>query len=216
MVFISSEMEVYLEELFINIFGYERYKELIIRYNHAGEFLNDFDLDLLLPYISNYDISVKEFGNLLSYGTCSGGIIPNILRYFKLSEDILENYLLILDSDYEFEMLVNGINVPLPDWCSYVKTVGIENIWYNISGNLTLPEGFIDMYRNKIDFDVLSCNHELSIKFLDKFKGMLNWKYLCCFQVLTEEMLNRYKDYLDFDMVLKHQSLSKEFKKNIW
>lgn len=129
MVFISSEMEVYLEELFIKIFGYERYNELIIRYNHAGEFLIDFDLDLLLPYISNYDISVKEFGNLLSYGTCfcSGGIIPNILRYFKLSEDILENYLLILDSDYEFEMLVNGINVPLPDWCSYVKTVGVKN-----------------------------------------------------------------------------------------
>ena len=59
MVFISSEMEVYLEELFIKIFGYERYNELIIRYNHAGEILIDFDLDLLLPYISNYDISVK-------------------------------------------------------------------------------------------------------------------------------------------------------------
>ena len=70
----------------------------------------------------------------MSYGTCfcSGGIIPNILRYFKLSEDILENYLLILDSDYEFEMLVNGINVPLPDWCSYVKTVGIEQLTKNL------------------------------------------------------------------------------------
>lgn len=73
-----------------------------------------------------------------------------------------------------------------------------------------LSEDFIEEYKDKLDWGLLSSYQILSDSFIEKYKDLISWNYVSCSQTPSKEFLLRHKDKLSWDLVSSHQVFSPE------
>lgn len=85
-----------------------------------------------------------------------------------------------------------------------------EASWREISKS-TLPEYFINEYRNKVDWHYISSYQKLSEDFIRKFRNRVDWYAICCKQNLSEEFIREFMKKIDQRWVFRYQKLSENF-----
>jgi hypothetical protein len=89
--------------------------------------------------------------------------------------------------------------------------------WYTIS-ELSLPEQFLEKYKDKIDWYRYLAYHKVTEEFIEKYTSrwphLLKWSYVIKTQKLTEEFLEKHSSKFNNDDWVNlwvHQSVSPEF-----
>lgn len=86
--------------------------------------------------------------------------------------------------------------------------------WAGISSDYPLTESMLEKYADKLDWDTVSQNEDITwtIPMIDKFKKRLNWKLFTKHideALLTPSVIDTFKDYWDWDN-LSSRTLSEE------
>jgi hypothetical protein len=81
--------------------------------------------------------------------------------------------------------------------------------WDYVSANYNMSEEFIEFYQDKLNWSFISCNGNLSMSenFIDRHKDKLNWKYISC-MVLSDEFVVKHTDKINID----HQNWARKNK----
>ena len=110
--------------------------------------------------------------------------------------------------------------------------------WDNISKDPLLPfsDGFIERYKDKINWSFVSQYKSLSINFIKKYENLLCMSLICIYQKLNDELIEKYfliysnsilvcqklsvdmiekliekyTDELDWKLISKYQKLSEQ------
>ena len=78
-----------------------------------------------------------------------------------------------------------------------------EEAWKDLSGNYPWSEAQLERYKDKVDWEAVSgnCNISWTISMIEKFKNRINWYELSrtnCQSLLIPEVVEQFKDRWDW------------------
>lgn len=81
--------------------------------------------------------------------------------------------------------------------------------WSNLSRDYHWNESLLEMYKDKVDWDEITSNHDIewNVSMLEKFKDKINWKILSSTtqnSLLVPEILERFIDRWDWKELSKN------------
>jgi len=84
--------------------------------------------------------------------------------------------------------------------------------WVQASCSQTLSENFIRTFKDKVDWDNISCQQQhLSEDFIREFQDKVNWMYVSAYQTLSEEFIREFQDKVNWVNISEYQTLSEDF-----
>jgi len=83
--------------------------------------------------------------------------------------------------------------------------------WNLISCYQKLSEDFIREFKDKVDWLNISERQKLSENFVREFKNFVNWKYISFSQKLSEYFIREFQDKVDWYSISHSQKLSEDF-----
>ena len=90
---------------------------------------------------------------------------------------------------------------------------------YKLNISCSNQENFIREFQDKVDWDEISCNQELSEDFIREFQDKVDWIEISYNQKLSENFIREFQDKVDWYIIYQCQKLSnnfiKEFKLNL-
>jgi hypothetical protein len=76
-----------------------------------------------------------------------------------------------------------------------IKNNNLEiNDWENLSYYQKLPESFVDKYKDKLAWNLISCNRNFSLDFFRKFSYNLDWGNIGYYQKLSKKFVKEFSD----------------------
>lgn len=92
--------------------------------------------------------------------------------------------------------------------------VSWDNDWRSIS-MVAHSVGFVREYKDKLMWDIMGWNKDLSIEVIREFKDRIVWKEYHYSENLTNDFMIEFKDYVDWKYILFHLRISEEIIKII-
>ena len=83
--------------------------------------------------------------------------------------------------------------------------------WARLSFCESLPEDFIQEFKDKVDWICISRYSHLSEDFIRKFADRVDWFYISAYQYLSEDFIREFKDWVVWDNISASQHLSEDF-----
>ena len=92
-----------------------------------------------------------------------------------------------------------------PDWYNWEDADKID--WNELLLTRDLSEEFME----KLNWEWISANQELSEEVIEKFADKVDWSWISCNQTLSEDFIGRFADKVDWGEISTYQELSEEF-----
>ena len=83
----------------------------------------------------------------------------------------------------------------------------------------TLSEKFITNFKDKVDWDDISCSQTLSEEFIREFQDKVDWYYISHNEKLSENTIRKLIDKLNIEVIVQYNKvISEDFKKllKVW
>jgi hypothetical protein len=114
-----------------------------------------------------------------------------------------------LNNRYNFNKFPTLPKTDEYDNLSLAEENSVYDFYNNVSNINGLSDDFCDMFKDYLDWSLISCSKNLSHEFIRRFKDELDWKELSC-QYLPEDLIEEFKDEVDWHEI-SGQGLSEEF-----
>lgn len=87
-----------------------------------------------------------------------------------------------------------------------------EEAWKNVSANYPWSEALLEKYKDKLDWEGISCNDDIqwTLPMLEKYKHRLNWSDLSRtrqMSLLSPEVVEKFKDRWDWRELSENRNL---------